>query len=110
MLALCADGVPVGLADMPAVPKAAIAAVRDAIDTGAALAAPFHNGRRGHPVGFAANYRAALLALRGDQGARTILQCESAMLTRIKTDDPGIFADIDTRADLQTLNTQENTS
>ena len=42
----------IGLADMPCVPEAAIAQVRSAIEAGAPLAAPFHDGRRGHPVGF----------------------------------------------------------
>ena len=99
----------VGLADMPAVPKAAIATVRDAIVHGAPLAAPFQEGRRGHPVGFAAAYRDELLALQGDHGARAILLRDSAKIERITIKHPGIFADVDTLADLQLLKAQEDT-
>lgn len=93
----------IGLADMPAVPAAAIAGVRSALSAGAALAAPSLNGRRGHPVGFAARYRAELLALQGDAGARRLLERDKATLAEISIDDPGIFADIDIPADLQHL-------
>ncbi len=55
----------IGLADMPAVPMAAIAGVRDALSAGAALAAPSCNGRRGHPVGFASRYYDELLRTAG---------------------------------------------
>lgn len=93
----------IGLADMPALPLAAIAGVRDALAGGAKLAAPWCNGRHGHPVGFAANYRDELLALLGDQGARRLLERDLAQVTDIPIDDPGIFADIDSPGDLHHL-------
>lgn len=95
-----ADGWLIGLADMPHVPTAAIAAVRDAIVSGAPLAAPYCDGRRGHPVGFASRYRDELLALRGDAGARDILKRDAGNLLRIDTTDPGVFTDIDSPEDL----------
>lgn len=95
-----ADGWLIGLADMPHVPTAAIAAVRDAIVSGAPLAAPYCDGRRGHPVGFASRYRDELLALRGDAGARDILKRDAGNLLRTDTTDPGIFTDIDNPEDL----------
>jgi len=93
----------IGLADMPAVPMAAIAGVRDALSTGAALAAPSRDGRRGHPVGFASHYYDELLLLQGDNGARRLLQRDISQITKIKIDDAGIFADIDVPGDLQHL-------
>ncbi len=93
----------VGLADMPAVPAAAIAGVRDALAQGATLAAPSHFGRRGHPVGFAAHYYDQLLGLHGDNGARRLLERDRASVTDIKVDDAGILADIDFPGDLQRL-------
>ncbi len=63
----------IGLADMPCVPSSAISGVKNLLLAGAALAAPFCEGKRGHPVGFAAAYRTALLNLQGDHGARQIL-------------------------------------
>jgi len=93
----------IGLADMPALPPAAIAGVRNALSGGAGLAATHSNGRRGHPVGFAAHYREELLALRGDAGARCLLERDISNIAQIKIADAGIFADVDIPCDLQRL-------
>jgi molybdenum cofactor cytidylyltransferase len=98
-----ASGWVIGLADMPKVPSAAIAGVRDALLEGASLAAPFCNGKRGHPVGFASPYKEDLLLLKGDTGARHLLERDKANLARIKTNDHGIFFDVDTQIDLQNI-------
>ena len=94
----------IGLADMPVLPLAAIVGVRDALLAGAALAAPVFDGRRGHPVGFAGEYREELLALQGDAGARYLLQRESSKLMQVEMNHPGILADIDLPLDLQRFN------
>lgn len=93
----------IGLADMPKVPAGAIAGVRSALLAGADLAATFCDGRRGHPVGFASHYLDELLALEGGKGARLLLERDIANVVNIKTDDDGIFADIDIPSDLQYL-------
>jgi molybdenum cofactor cytidylyltransferase len=98
-----ATGWLIGLADMPAVPSAAIVGVRNALLAGADLAAPFCDGKRGHPVGFASHYREELLALQGDAGARRLLERDISNLVKIKIDNNGIFADIDIPDDLQNL-------
>jgi molybdenum cofactor cytidylyltransferase len=95
------DGWIVALGDMPSVAIATIAAVRDALASGAMMAAPFDAaGRRGHPVGFSSALRAELLALDGDTGARAVVERHAARIERIVTVDPGIFIDIDTPRDL----------
>lgn len=88
----------VGLADMPYVERATIAALRAAVEAGAAIAAPVHAGRRGNPVAFSVVHLAELLALEGDQGARALLRAH--FVTEVEVGDPGIFQDIDLRADL----------
>jgi molybdenum cofactor cytidylyltransferase len=98
-----AGGWMIGLADMPALPAAAIVGVRNALRQGADLAAAAHNGRRGHPVGFARRYYDELLALRGDVGARHLLQRDQTALVQIEFDDAGVLADIDMPGDLQRL-------
>ncbi|HEY8554744.1 MAG TPA: nucleotidyltransferase family protein [Burkholderiales bacterium] len=95
-----ADGWVVALADMPYVKPATIAAVADALRSGAALAAPVHAGRRGHPVGFTRTYYRDLIALSGDEGARRILQRDAAHMRLLPVDDPGIHRDIDTPDDI----------
>jgi molybdenum cofactor cytidylyltransferase len=100
---LDAEGWLIGLADMPAVPVEAITRVRKALSAGAAIAVPAHAGRRGHPVGFARQYRIELLALEGDVGARRLLKRDSSDVVEIDIDDAGIFADIDIPNDLKRL-------
>ncbi len=95
-----ADGWLIALADMPAIRAATIRQVAVAVAQGAALAAPFHAGRRGHPVGFGSSLRDELLALDGDRGANGLLSRYSTRLMRIEVDDPGILFDVDTPADL----------
>jgi molybdenum cofactor cytidylyltransferase len=65
-----ADGYVVALADMPFIRPSTIAAVREALEKGAPLAAPYFRGRRGHPVGLAGRFHDALVASKGDEGAR----------------------------------------
>ena len=94
-------GVVVALADMPWIESATISAIARAIARGASIAAPRFGGQRGHPVGFAPEHRAALLDLRGDEGARAIITAHRESLTLIDVDDPGVLRDIDTPDDLR---------
>ncbi len=93
----------IGLADMPAVPASVIGAVRSALAGGATLAAATRNGRRGHPVGFAARYYEELQDLQGDSGARHLLERDASGLVLVASNSPGIHADIDVPADLHAL-------
>lgn len=95
-----AAGWVVALADMPWILPATIARVAAAVAEGAPVAAPFHGGRRGHPVGFSAACYAALTALAGDEGAKSVVDAHRDSLARIDVDDPGTLRDIDTQADL----------
>ncbi len=93
-----ADGYLVALADMPFIRRSSIAAVRDALAGGAAIAAPYFRARRGHPVGIAGRYLPDLLALKGDEGARQLLSKEKVL--KIPLGDPGVIRDIDRPEDL----------
>ena len=98
-----ADGWIIGLADMPYVAPDTIAALRAALEGGAGIAAPFYKGQRGNPVAFGAKYLQHLLALEGDQGARSVLAAH--VVTAIDVNDPGILHDIDTPSDLDKTGT-----
>jgi molybdenum cofactor cytidylyltransferase len=88
----------VALGDMPHVAPSTLQALAAALTAGAPIAAPVMEGRRGNPVGFGRVHLDALLALRGDQGARSLLR--DCPVTEVPVDDPGIFQDIDTPSDL----------
>jgi len=94
------DGYLVALADMPFVRRSTIAAVREALERGALLAAPYWRARRGHPVAFAGRLRGELEALAGDEGARRVLDAHAAALVKVPVGDPGAVRDIDQPSDL----------
>lgn len=98
-----ADAWLVALADMPCIAPQTYARVAAALRGGAPLAAPFHDGRRGHPVGFAQRWRGELLRLDGDSGARALLSANAGLIAACAVDDAGILRDVDTVADLEDL-------
>ncbi|TBO31413.1 nucleotidyltransferase family protein [Aquabacterium lacunae] len=102
-----ATGWVVALADMPALQASTVAAVARALREGALIAAPVHQGHRGHPVGFAAHWRASLLALQGDAGARDLLRTHADRVTAVPVDDPGCLLDVDTPQAWQDWLTQQ---
>lgn len=96
-----ADGFVIALADMPFIAPQTVNAIAGALAAGAHIAIPVHEGRRGHPVGFSAEFREALQGIRGDEGARSIVKQHQASVVEVEVDDAGILRDIDHPADLQ---------
>jgi molybdenum cofactor cytidylyltransferase len=96
-----ADGWIIALGDMPYIQAATIKKIKLALEEGAAIAVPTHEGKRGHPVGFARQHSGALCALEGDAGARAIIESNIALARMIEVSDAGIFADIDVVGDLK---------
>jgi len=90
-----AEGWLVALADMPCIDRRTVGRLACALREGAQLVAPVYRGVRGHPVGFSRRYRAELLALRGDRGARPVLEAHARELRLIPVDDPGVLWDVD---------------
>ena len=84
--------------DMPLVQPATLQAVARELDHHPVVYAQ-HGGRRGHPVGFAAELYSELVGLTGDEGARRLIAQYPAF--GIELDDPGILIDIDTADDLE---------
>ena len=90
----------VALADMPFLRPDTIGAVATRLEAGALIAAPALRGGRGHPVGLSAALREDLLALQGDEGARSVLKRHAASIQLVEVDDAGIHRDVDTPGDL----------
>jgi len=93
-------GFVIALGDMPYIQPETIREIANRIAAGAGIVVPSYQGKRGHPVGFAARFLADLLALSGDQGARILFERYPAEVERVECNDPGILLDIDTPADL----------
>lgn len=87
-------------ADMPLVKPATLLAVASALELHAVVYAQY-KGRRGHPVGFAAELYSELVLLTGDDGARRVMLRYPAFGQDVE--DAGALLDVDTVADLDTL-------
>lgn len=83
--------------DMPLIGVPSLLAVADAL-ADHPVAFTQYQGRRGHPVGFAAELYPELVTLDGDEGARRIVARFPAHAVAV--DDPGVLVDIDTPQDL----------
>lgn len=92
--------------DLPLVQPSSLLAVAQALALaqGHAVVLPEVQGHKGHPVGFAAVCRDALMALRGDQGARAVVQAHSAHALPLA--DIGCITDVDTPELLQQAQAQ----
>lgn len=95
------DGFVIALADMPYIAPATIEQVAAGLQQRAGIVVPTYHGQRGHPVAFAAKFAEALMQLKGDQGARAIIQQHQQEISILSCEDAGILEDIDTPADLQ---------
>lgn len=86
--------------DMPLVRPGSILAVASVLEQ-YPVAYAQHRGRRGHPVGFAAELYSELILLRGDEGARRVMARYPAQ--GVELEDPGVLLDVDTESDLESL-------
>ena len=88
--------------DLPLLRPESLRRVAAALAAGYGVVLPTHERRQGHPVGFGAECRDALLLLSGAQGAAPVAQGQKAAgrALEMELDDPGIVTDIDTLADL----------
>ena len=93
-----AEAVVVTLGDQPRIAARAIAAVVAARGEGADAVRATYDGTPGHPVLIERSLFDAVMALRGDTGARDLLA--SARVTEVPCDGLGDPADVDLPSDL----------
>ncbi len=86
--------------DMPLVRPDTLRAVAEALEQHPVAYAQYR-GRRGHPVGFAAELYSELTRLSGDEGARRLISRYPSV--GVEVDDPFVLMDIDTVADLDAM-------
>ena len=92
------EGAVICLADMPWVRAAHLDALLSAFEADglAPICVPVFGGRRGNPVLWPARHFAALAALRGDTGARELLEAHAGEVRRVAVADDGVLRDVDT--------------
>ena len=96
-----AQGWVIALGDMPFVQPRTIRAVAARVAETGVIVVPAYWGTRGHPVGFGNRYLSELLALQGDEGARSVIANHPLEIDLLDCDDRGILRDIDSPADIE---------
>lgn len=94
------DGILICLGDLPYLSSEVVGELLSVFYKcgGERIVVPEANGRRGHPVIFPISYRAELVKLTGDQGAKVITREANSMIVEIKSSE--ILRDIDSTGDL----------
>ena len=92
------------LGDMPGVTAKVVDLVISAYRPaeGALVVVPTHLGKRGNPVLWSRRYFAAISALTGDQGARSVLETAREAVVTVEA-GPSVLIDVDTVESLKAL-------
>ena len=90
------------LGDMPAIEAAEINRLIAAFDADgcAAICAPIAQGRRGNPVLFARRFFPELLALEGDNGAKSVIAAHGDVVAEVPMAGSGTLVDLDTNEEI----------
>ncbi len=101
-LAGSADAALICLADMPRVRPEDLDALIAAFQSsgGRAICVPTHAGQRGNPVLWPSRFFAELEALRGDVGARSLVDAHARDVRFVPVEGAGVTFDIDTPEEL----------
>ncbi len=95
-----ATGALIFLGDMPLIPHAVLKPLVEAVAGGAPAAVPVWEEQTGHPAAISARLFPQVLALRGDRGARGVLEGLGEALVRAPSPDGGVLLDVDRPGDL----------
>ena len=91
-------------ADLPRLdPKSVAELLARMAATGAPLAVPVHQGRRGHPLALAPALIPEIFTLDPAVGLKQLRDRHAAELLEVAVDDPGVVMDVDTPADYERL-------
>jgi molybdenum cofactor cytidylyltransferase len=88
-------GVAIFLVDHPLVDRQAIELLVARLNPGHIIV-PVHDGRRGHPVIFAADLFGEILSLSPDQGLNTVVRRQPERVVEVLVQNAGVLRDIDT--------------
>jgi molybdenum cofactor cytidylyltransferase len=92
------DGVIVCLGDMPLIAGRDLDRLIAAFNPleGRAIVVPARRGKRGNPILWSRQFFAEMMALKGDAGARKLIDEHADLVAEVEMDSDAIFIDIDT--------------
>lgn len=97
----------VALADKPLVrPESIQAVIHEFESAHMPIVYPTYRGRQGHPVLIARSLFGEVQALRGDVGAKRLLERHAAQSLAVPVEDAGVVQDVNTPADYAALRRQ----
>lgn len=98
-----ASGAVVLLGDMPWVRREDVTALLAAFDpdAGREICVPSHADRRGNPVLWSARFFGEMMQLKGDLGARELMDLHVDSVHEVTVDGTGVLRDVDTPEALQ---------
>jgi molybdenum cofactor cytidylyltransferase len=95
-----ADAVIVALGDQPFLSPATIRSMIEAHSgSKAPVVVPVYHGVRGNPVLFDRSVFPELMRIRGDKGAKSVVERHRGSLREVPVEDRGVLVDIDTPSD-----------
>jgi molybdenum cofactor cytidylyltransferase len=97
-----ASGAVLFLVDHPLVEPSTIESLIGSFAPGR-IVLPVFEGRRGHPVLFAAEVLQEILALPASQGANIVVRKDAGRIVEVPVNAPGILVDIDTPEQFEKL-------
>lgn len=97
------DGVVICLGDMPGIAADHINRLIAAFDPDrTTICVPVSQGRRGNPVLWDKHFFAAIKALKGDRGAKALMETHADQVIEVDMgDDPAVLRDVDRPEDLE---------
>jgi molybdenum cofactor cytidylyltransferase len=105
-----ADAVIVALADQPFLSTDTINKMIEAYSkTRAPVVVPVYRGVRGNPVLFDRSLFSEIKRIRGDRGARSVVERHRDRLLEVAVEDEGVLFDIDTPSDYLNANSSRRT-
>jgi molybdenum cofactor cytidylyltransferase len=90
------------LADMPLIAArhvVQLVAAFAAANSGSVIVVPYHAGQRGNPVLWGRDHFGELMQLRGDVGARALLERCGDRVVRVESPDDAVLVDVDSPQD-----------
>lgn len=95
------DAVLVMLGDMPLIAASTIdRLIEEFRQSRRPIVVPYYNGQRGHPVLFSRAIFAHIMEIRGDNGAREVIEKFPEQVSYVGVNDRGIILDLDTKQDI----------
>jgi len=99
-----AQAIMITLADKPLIESCIIdELIENFVQHDKGIVIPVFGGRRGHPVIFSIKYLEELMTLKGDVGAREIVNRHPGDVLEVPVESEGVILDINTLKDLQRL-------